>query len=538
MTEQRIIGGCFQVVSELSSGGFGQTFLAEDVRRSGGQNCVIKHLKPQSKEVEIINLAKRLFEQEVRILYQIGEHPQIPSIITHFEEGGEFYFVQEYIEGNTFAQELAQGKIYNHQQVVEIVTELLSVLTFVHNQGVIHRDIKPANLINRKSDGKTVLIDFGAVKQVENQTVNDPNQATKGTIAIGSEGYMPMEQLAGHPRFSSDVYAVGMFAIQLLTRTHPTQLRQNQRTGEWIWQDKVTVNNQLAEFLNRMIRYDFRQRFADAVEALNYLKMLGLNVGNAENYSRFPNSFANNNAVSGSTQATFYNPAEVKPEFAANNPPPQYHQTAFAPPFVPQFEQYIQPIHPNLQKYERQTPVRQVSAPLPNTQFITRAANPNLLASSRQNLPDSIFFSGIGLDELKSNFIFRALIFVGVLTILSILVYGAIMSVIDMRFGEKQYTQADQEIQKPMDYVNSPLAKKDQSKGFMSSAFRMESKAVTANDWFAVAEEWKKAQDRYVKKESSAATNEERENARKDIDFCSKKGLAAFTTAQTKKENK
>jgi serine/threonine protein kinase len=277
MPEQKIVGGHFQIISALSSGGFGQTFLAEDVQFAHKPKCVVKQLKPQSNDPKIIELADRLFEQEVVALYRLGKHPQIPTLITHFEENGEFYFVQEYIEGNTFEQELRLGKVYNQSKVIEIVSQLLGVLSFVHQQNVIHRDIKPANLIHRISDGKIVLIDFGAVKQVTNQTGIYPNQMPQNTIAIGSDGFMPPEQLAGQPKFSSDVYAVGMFAVQLLTQTHPTQLRQNQRTGEWVWQDKTNVNPRFAEVVNQMIRFDFRQRFGHAVEADNAFKRLNLN---------------------------------------------------------------------------------------------------------------------------------------------------------------------------------------------------------------------------------------------------------------------
>ncbi|HBY79414.1 MAG TPA: serine/threonine protein kinase, partial [Cyanobacteria bacterium UBA11148] len=74
-----------------------------------------------------------------------------------------------------------------------------------------HRDLKPSNLIRRYKDCEIVLIDFGAVKQISAPLMDSPDD-TKGdtnlTIAIGSPGYMPNEQLAGTPQFSSDIYAV------------------------------------------------------------------------------------------------------------------------------------------------------------------------------------------------------------------------------------------------------------------------------------------------------------------------------------------
>ncbi len=496
MTAQQKVGGHFQIISELSKGGFGQTFLAEDLRRSEHPKCVVKQLKPQTEDAEVINLSKRLFEQEVRILYQIGAHPQIPSIITHFEEAAEFYFVQEYIEGNTFAEELAQGKVFSQGQVVEIVAELLSVLAFVHSRGVIHRDVKPSNLICRSSDGKTVLIDFGAVKQVGNQTALNPNQATKGTIAIGSEGYMPMEQLAGHPRFSSDVYAAGMFAIQLLTQTHPSELRQNQRTGEWIWQDKVTVNNQFAEFLNQMIRYDFRQRFTDAVAALMYLKRLNLNFRKTENKTV--------------TKAANSSPAFIPPEA---NPQAEVQPAMLEPTFMPEPPptQFVPP--PNLQNNQTRT---QIAYPI--TQNSPKGnENPNVVSD---------IWTNNGLMES---------------TIIRSLIYGGIVIVILVFFGSWatqiiHNNSVNTTPQMPMPNFTpqiSPVSKQPE-KGFMSLAMKKEKEADTSEKWYQVALAWARAEELYAKSESLASSDVEREVARKDKEFCNSRKLNAFKRSGTR----
>ncbi len=266
-----IIGEHYKTIGELGRGGFGQTYLAEDLRVGNFSKCVIKQLNPQSNDPNIVTLAGRLFKQEAESLYQLGKHDQIPALIDYFEENGEFYLVQEYVEGTTFSAELRTGKIFNQGEVYQIIIQLLDVLSFVHRHGVIHRDIKPSNLMRRNFDQKIVLIDFGAVKQIVFRA-DHSIQTTQATIAIGSDGFTPMEQLAGHPKFASDIYAVGMLAIQLLTQTHPARFVQNQRTYEWIWQDKVSVNPFFAEILSRMVRIDYRQRFANADEALNELR--------------------------------------------------------------------------------------------------------------------------------------------------------------------------------------------------------------------------------------------------------------------------
>ena len=221
----KVISGRYQINQNLGSGGFGQTFLAEDLQLPDHQKCVVKQLKPATNDVFVLQIASRLFETEAWILHKLGSHDRIPRLLAHFEEDHEFYLVQELIEGYDLTLELMPtdrsvddypiGRM-NQAQAIAFLIDVLETLTFVHQQGAIHRDIKPANLMRRHADGKLVLIDFGAVKQVG--TTN----AIASTVAIGTEGYMPNEQAIGKPRPCSDLYAVGMIAIQGLTGVPPS----------------------------------------------------------------------------------------------------------------------------------------------------------------------------------------------------------------------------------------------------------------------------------------------------------------------------
>lgn len=267
-----ILSGRYQIISELGRGGFGKTYLAEDRQLPGNPRCVVKQLKPLNKDPLLLKTARRLFDTEAEVLYKLGNHDQIPRLFAHFEENQEFYLVQEYIEGHSLSEELAPERHFDEPEVVELLQGILEVLEFVHKQGVIHRDIKPSNLIRRKSDNKIVLIDFGAVKQISTQTVTSPGH-TAMTIAIGSPGYVANEQLAGHPRFSSDIYAVGMIGIQALTGLFPKQL-QDPKTSEIIWREKVKVSPGLAYVLDKMVRYDFRDRYDSASSVIADLKNL------------------------------------------------------------------------------------------------------------------------------------------------------------------------------------------------------------------------------------------------------------------------
>ena len=259
----------YQVIRVLAMGGFGQTYIAQDTRRPGNPICVVKHLKPGT-DPRVFDTAKRLFNSEAETLEKLGNHDQIPRLLAYFDENQEFYLVQEYIEGHTLAEELISGKHWNESQVIQLLQEVLEILEFVHRQGVIHRDIKPDNIIRRASDNKLVLVDFGAVKQLRTQLVTVGGQPS-ATVVIGTPGYMPTEQGQGKPRPNSDIYSLGIIAIQALTGLQPTELQEDPETGEIIWQQSV-VNSQLAAVLTKMVRYHFKHRYQNATEALQACK--------------------------------------------------------------------------------------------------------------------------------------------------------------------------------------------------------------------------------------------------------------------------
>ncbi|MGC1393127.1 MAG: serine/threonine protein kinase [Coleofasciculaceae cyanobacterium] len=261
----------YQVIEPLGIGGFGQTYKASDTRRPGNPICVVKHLKPASSDPNYLQTARRLFNSEAETLERLGSYDQIPRLLAYFEENQEFYLVQQFIVGHLLNTELHPGQHWTENQVVDLLKDVLQILAFVHSYGVIHRDLKPDNLIRRNSDGKLVLIDFGAVKQV--RTVTATPDLINATVAVGTPGYMSREQILGRPQPSSDIYSLGIIAIQALTGLHPTQLQEDAKTRELSWQQQVQVSPELAAILNKMVRYDYRERYQSANEALNALAL-------------------------------------------------------------------------------------------------------------------------------------------------------------------------------------------------------------------------------------------------------------------------
>lgn len=260
----------YKIVKLLGSGSFGVTYLAEDLDLPDHPLCVVKNLK-QSHNPEYLQLARGLFDREAKVLYQLGnECSQIPRLFAHFEENGEFYLVQEFIDGHDLSEEIFPGKKWSEAEVTQLLREILEVLIIIHNKNIIHRDIKPQNLMRRKTDGKIVLIDFGAVKQISGLVVNSQGQ-TNVSVIVGTSGYMPSEQLNGLPKLSSDIYAVGMLGIYALTGIKPQELLRDSGSCEVFWRNLTSVSPRLADVLDKMVRYHFNERYQTVSEALQAL---------------------------------------------------------------------------------------------------------------------------------------------------------------------------------------------------------------------------------------------------------------------------
>ena len=262
----------YKIIKEIGQGGFGDTYLAEDTALPGNPKCVVKHLK-RNPDPSVLAISQRLFENEAKILQDLGKYDQIPALYAYFTENGEFYLVQEFVDGYDLNTEIIPGKKLSEKQTIKLLQEILEILAIVHQQNIIHRDIKPSNIMRRRADGKIVLIDFGAVKEIAAFTVNSKGQ-TSLTVGIGTPGYMPSEQANGKPKFASDVYAVGIIGIQAVTGLLPAQLQEDSITGEIIWRNHAQVSDRLAEVINNMVRDHFSQRYKNASEALQVLNAI------------------------------------------------------------------------------------------------------------------------------------------------------------------------------------------------------------------------------------------------------------------------
>lgn len=259
----QVIASRYHVLKTLAQGSFGTTFLARDTYLTDYPKCVIKQLQPDSNDPKFLEIARRLFEQEASILGNLGNHPRIPKLLSYFESGQDFFLVQEFIDGISIAQELSSDKRWPEAKVKAFLVECLEILKYVHDLGVIHRDIKPDNLIRRLSDQAVFLLDFGAVKQIN----RGQSQVVETTIAVGTPGYMPDEQIRGKPHISSDIYALGTIGIYGLTGVRPVEFERSEE-DEILWQNEADVSPEMADILRKMVRRDYRKRYQSVTEVL------------------------------------------------------------------------------------------------------------------------------------------------------------------------------------------------------------------------------------------------------------------------------
>lgn len=271
-------GGLYRAIALIGQGGFGRTFIAVDDRQPDRPRCVIKQFLPQYQGGGTLETASRLFRQEATQLERLGQHPQIPALLTYFEQDGRQYLVQEYIDGRNLEQELAEDGPFTEAKIRQVLASLLPVLQFIHDHQVIHRDIKPTNVIRRSpsSSGSAtggtltdlVLVDLGAAKFATRTAL-----ARTGTM-IGSAGYAAPEQVMGRAEFSSDLYSLGVMCIHLLTGEHPFDLYSASEDA-WVWQPYVVhpVSDRLTQVLNQLLQRATSQRYRTASAVLQALKL-------------------------------------------------------------------------------------------------------------------------------------------------------------------------------------------------------------------------------------------------------------------------
>jgi eukaryotic-like serine/threonine-protein kinase len=256
-----IVDGRYQIIKRLGKGGFAHTYLAKNLAAPGAPKCVVKQLRPKVEHPRML----QLFKLEAAILARF-QHSQIPQMVECFEHLGDRFLVQDFVAGDDLSKEFMIGHQWSEAKVISFLREMLKVLSYVHQKQAIHRDIKPANIIRRWDNGQLCLIDFGAV-----QDLGDNSLPT--TTMVGTPGYHPPEQANGVATFGSDIYALGMTAIQFLTGQYPLHLPKDDGK-EVVWRDLTKISDRLATILEQMTRVDYADRYECTKAVLSDLEKL------------------------------------------------------------------------------------------------------------------------------------------------------------------------------------------------------------------------------------------------------------------------
>lgn len=271
-----ILQNHYRLTKVLGQGGFGRTYLAEDQSRFN-ELCVLKEYTPRLTTDYALEKSKELFQREGEVLYKI-HHPQIPKFRGTFEQGKRLFLVQDYAYGKSYRAMLQErrqeGRTFSESEIVEFLQQMLPVLAHIHEKGIIHRDISPDNIIFRESDRLPVLIDFGAVKEKAAQldtTGNIPPATT-----VGKLGYAPPEQLqTGEVYPNSDIYALGVTAVVLMTGRKPQELLE-QSSMTWRWELlPPTISLGIFNLLKKMMAPRPYNRYQSAIEVSQALRAWG-----------------------------------------------------------------------------------------------------------------------------------------------------------------------------------------------------------------------------------------------------------------------
>ena len=251
----------YRAISFLDSGGMSRNFLAIDTDMPEEKRCVIKQFFPAPQvldDVEAFEKSIELFQREGAQLDRLGnESTQIPQLYAYLEQERRFYLIQEFIDGQNLLKELDKNGAYSEAQILALLDDLLPILKFVHDRGVIHRDIKPENIM-RRDNGQLVVIDFGMSKHL-NSTV-----MSRGTTG-GTMGYAPPEQIrAGVAYPASDIYALGATCIHLLTDVTPDRL-YDFISNKWTWRQELAaqervIGDRLGAAIDRMLMNEVQDR--------------------------------------------------------------------------------------------------------------------------------------------------------------------------------------------------------------------------------------------------------------------------------------
>ncbi|MEL6927101.1 MAG: tetratricopeptide repeat protein [Cyanobacteria bacterium J06600_6] len=276
---KQTVGGRYLIRNYLGGGEGIETYVADNLRRQYQSPCLIKRIElAPNSDFDHIQL-KSNFAEEMSVLERLGYHEQIPQLWDHFEEDNCFYLVQEYVQGISLAEKIAESRL-STAQIMQILDSTLSVLEFIHQNRIIHRNLKPSNLLIRELDRQIIVTDFGILNEIANSSSRSPDNQS-----WSKQNYWSPEQIAGRPTIGSDLYSLGMMAIEAATGQKPATLDRDS-LGKLLWTTDLNLNRRSVKIIDKLVQLDLSQRYQSAEKALSEIRK-------TDNYGDSKRSFVN-----------------------------------------------------------------------------------------------------------------------------------------------------------------------------------------------------------------------------------------------------
>jgi len=212
---QAALGTQYTLERELGSGGMGVVFLAHDTTLH--RPVAVKVVHP---ELAVHSSITQRFLAEARLVARL-RHPNIVSIHSAGETTGLFWYVMDFVPGESLRQRMLREERMDPEVVARIVGDLADALHAAGQAGVVHRDVKPENVLLDAMSGRALLADFGIARAM---APDGSGSITGQGLAIGTPTYMSPEQATGERVDSrSDIYSLGVVAYEMLTGRPPFQ---------------------------------------------------------------------------------------------------------------------------------------------------------------------------------------------------------------------------------------------------------------------------------------------------------------------------
>ena len=276
----KILKNQYYIARQLGKKNYWTIYLAEDRIASLEPLCVVKRLQipPEAKSLnsQAWKDLRDLITLELMRLKQVDHHPQIPEIRDFFIINREFYFVRDFIAGETLAEEITRHTL-TEAEVIVMLQEVLKCLDFIHQKKILHLNLKPSNIIRREQDGKIFLTMLAKLKRLAEDNSWQPIFVTNESLA--DREFIAPEYQQGNPIVASDIYALGKIAIYGLSggKSNKVEINNLDHLARSVIRDlnsnqEISISSKLANILNKMTCDHALDRYQSAAEVLQDLE--------------------------------------------------------------------------------------------------------------------------------------------------------------------------------------------------------------------------------------------------------------------------